>query len=112
MTTLGYTPHSAPLTERSGQLNHLLQLVSPRVGIIRSLNKLARPLEEPTPPFVYQAEIAAFDFRRGDETSRTGSGKGATEDDAKISAIGEAVERYCTAQPDPHAIFVAPAAEL
>jgi ribosomal protein S12 methylthiotransferase accessory factor len=90
----------------------LLQLVSSRVGIVRNVSRLAKGPEEPTPPFIYQAELAHFDFRRGDESTRTGSGKGATEEQALASAIGEAVERYCSAQPDPNAIVVSSAAEL
>jgi ribosomal protein S12 methylthiotransferase accessory factor len=52
----------------------------------------------------YQAVLAHFDFRKARIEDRIGVGKGHTDADAKAGAIGEALERYCGAQPDLRAI--------
>jgi len=69
-------------------------------------------MEEPTLPIIYQAVLADFDFRREDESIRSGSGRGETEAEALATAIGEAVERYCSMQPNPNAIIRAPATRV
>jgi ribosomal protein S12 methylthiotransferase accessory factor len=86
------------------QVERLLELVSPRVGLIRSLSRLTRGLEEPNPPFVYQAVLSNFDFRKADMQERMAAGKGATEAEAMAGAIGEAVEHYCASQVDESAV--------
>lgn len=75
-------------------------LVSPEVGIIRSLQPASRGVDEPNPPVIYQAMLSHFDFRNARPLDRAAVGKGATEDDAALGAIGEAVERYCASHPD------------
>jgi ribosomal protein S12 methylthiotransferase accessory factor len=75
-------------------------LVSDRVGIIRSLTPINSGVTEPAPPVFYQAILAHFDFRTARIEDRVGVGKGHTEADAKAGAVGEALERYCGAQPD------------
>jgi ribosomal protein S12 methylthiotransferase accessory factor len=82
------------------QVERLLELVSPRVGLVRSLSRLTRGLEEPNPPFIYQAVLSNFDFRKADIQERMAAGKGATEAAAMAGAIGEAVEHYCASQVD------------
>jgi ribosomal protein S12 methylthiotransferase accessory factor len=79
-------------------------LVSDRVGIVRSLTPINRGATEPVPPVFYQAVLAHFDFRKARIEDRIGVGKGHTDADAKAGAIGEALERYCGAQPDLRAI--------
>ncbi len=81
-----------------------MDLVSPRVGLIRSLSRLTKGLEEPNPPFIYQAVLSHFDFRKADPQERMAAGKGATEAEAIAGAIGEAVERYCSSQVDESAV--------
>jgi ribosomal protein S12 methylthiotransferase accessory factor len=90
-----------------------LALVSSRVGIIRSLNRMSTDVVEPTPPVLYEARLSDFDFL-GEEAkrSRVGIGKGETEDQAVKGAIGEAVERYCSWQPSYDAILEASSKEL
>jgi ribosomal protein S12 methylthiotransferase accessory factor len=74
----------------------MLELVSERVGIVRNISQVARGLEEPKPPVVYQAVLANFDMRKGDPLERSAAGKGETESQAIAGALGEAVERYCS----------------
>lgn len=90
----------------------LLELVSPKVGLIRSLTRINRGAGEPNPPVIYQALLSHFDFRRAQDVDRSGFGKGGTEAEAIGGAIGEAVERYCASQPDPGVISKASFAEL
>src|SRR5690242_14116154 len=74
-------------------------LVSDRVGIVRSLAVINRGVTEPAPPVFHQAVLAHFDFRKARIEERIGVGKGVTDDAARAGAIGEALERYCAAQP-------------
>lgn len=103
------------MVELISHLNNdpFLGLVSPRVGIIRSLLRLNTDVVEPTPAVLYEARLADFDFL-GQEAkkSRIGVGKGETEDEAVVGAIGEAIERYCAWQPNFDAILDASSHEL
>ncbi|HEV2815300.1 MAG TPA: YcaO-like family protein [Solirubrobacteraceae bacterium] len=87
-------------------------LVSPRVGVVKSLRKQARPAEEPEPPHLYTAQLANFDFRAPDGNERLGAGKGWTPQEAQASAVGEAIERYCAFHWDPDRTFLARVDEL
>jgi ribosomal protein S12 methylthiotransferase accessory factor len=86
----------------------LLELVSPKVGVIRSLSKIVTGAEEPTPPIIYQATLSHFDYRKGEPAQRMNAGKGLTENEAVRGAIGEAIEHYCASLVNPEAIFLAP----
>lgn len=77
------------------QVQSLLDLVSSRVGIVRSLSLRVKSADEPALPFIYDAFLSHFDFRKGDKTERGSCGKGVSEEDAMLGALGEAVERYC-----------------
>jgi ribosomal protein S12 methylthiotransferase accessory factor len=94
------------------QLETLLKLVSPRVGLIRRLTRLARSAEEPNPPVIYQALLAHFNFRTATELERSGGGKGETETESILSAIGEALERYCAQHYHPTWFRRAPFADI
>lgn len=83
-------------------------LVSSRVGIVRTLRAQPRGSEEPEPPYLWTAVLSHFDFRAAPRAERWAAGKGATEEAAKAAAIGEAVERYCANHWDPSRTFVAP----
>jgi ribosomal protein S12 methylthiotransferase accessory factor len=76
-------------------------LVSPRTGLVTELAPQQRGPEEPVPPHLYTAMLAHFDFRAAPRQERLNAGKGRTEDEAKLSALGEAVERYCAYHLDP-----------
>jgi ribosomal protein S12 methylthiotransferase accessory factor len=82
------------------QLQRLLEAVSPRVGFIRSFNKAVRGVEEPSPPIIYQATLAHFDYRMAPPEERVAVGKGLTDKEAMRAAFGEAIEHYCAAQVD------------
>lgn len=82
-------------------------LVSPKVGLVRSLSPQGRGAEEPMPPHLYTATLSNFDFRNVDRQERIAAGKGRTEEQAKAAAIGEAVERYCAYHWNPVKTFVA-----
>ena len=87
-------------------------LVSPKVGLVTDLSPQMRGAEEPVPPFLYTATLAHFDFRTVDRQERLNAGKGRTEREAKLSALGEAVERYSAYHWDPARVFVAKRSEL
>jgi ribosomal protein S12 methylthiotransferase accessory factor len=102
------TQHPSP----AEALERLRDLVSARTGIIRNVARVGKGLDEPNPPIVCVATLADFDFRRPSDGPRTGSGKGETEAEATLGAIGEAIERYCAWQPDPGAMFKATVGQL
>jgi ribosomal protein S12 methylthiotransferase accessory factor len=77
-----------------------LELVSDRVGLVRSLTPVQRGAEEPRPPYVMQATLSHFDFKSAPLRDRLASGKGETEEAATASALGEAIEHYCASHPD------------
>src|ERR1044071_10423417 len=86
----------------------LLELVSPKVGLIRSLSHVARGADEPAPPIIYQATLAHFDYRKGQLSERINAGKGLTDGEAIRGAIGEAIEHYCASHVNPTLTFTAP----
>jgi ribosomal protein S12 methylthiotransferase accessory factor len=88
--------------------DRLLELVSERTGLITSLSRVARGVEEPIPPFLYHATLSNFDFRIADKLQRGASGKGCTPTEAIAGAIGEAVERYCASHFDTDQTCSAP----
>jgi len=82
------------------QIERLLELVSPRTGVVMRLDRVIRGADEPTPPVLYAARISNYDFRRAPDIERGAAGKGLTEHAAIGGAIGEAVERYCASHVD------------
>jgi ribosomal protein S12 methylthiotransferase accessory factor len=99
-------------TSSESQLESLMRLVSPRTGLIRRLTRMSRRADEPNPPVIYQALLSHFNFRRATELERSGGGKGETETQSMLSAIGEALERYCAQHYHPAWFFRAPYAEF
>lgn len=84
--------------------NRLLELVSDRVGIIKSLIFPTRGADEPNPPLICQATLSHFDFRKAEPSQRIAAGKGRTESEAMAGAVGEATEHYCAAHFDQRRI--------
>ena len=84
-------------TTNDHEIQRLMTLVSPRVGVIRNLSKINRGVEEPTPPVIYQATLSHFDYRVAPTEERAAAGQGLTDNDAIRAAIGEAIEHYCAA---------------
>jgi ribosomal protein S12 methylthiotransferase accessory factor len=71
-------------------------LVDRHCGIVRSLGAIRKPIGEPELPLIVRAELANFRYHRDkEEAFQIASGKGMTMEAAQISALGEAVERYC-----------------
>jgi ribosomal protein S12 methylthiotransferase accessory factor len=94
------------------QLQRMLDLVSSRTGVIRSLSKVVRGIEEPSLPIMYQATLSNFDYRVAPPEERLAAGKGLTDDAAMRAAFGEAIEHYCAAQVDEHKTRLAKWSEL
>jgi ribosomal protein S12 methylthiotransferase accessory factor len=94
-----------PLTDAATNLSAAVQrgdilaaqpfLVSPRCGIVRTVRTVLKDPSEPEIPYVSRAELANHRFlsETGDEFI-VGSGKGFTPEEARASALGEAIERY------------------
>lgn len=71
------------------------QLVSRRTGIVRNLMLVKQDTSEPARPLVIAAELANHRFLEHEpKEQRMCSGKGLTLNAARISTLGEAVERY------------------
>ncbi len=70
-------------------------LVSYHSGIVTFYDLFKKDISEPNVPFIYRADLANHNFIVDLEAGNsTCSGKGLTLEQAKISALGEAVERY------------------
>ncbi|RJL16507.1 YcaO-like family protein [Paracoccus siganidrum] len=85
-------------------------LVSRRCGLLRELAPQGRGPEEPCPPHLWTATLAHYDFRPAPLSERLNAGKGRSEAEAQLSALGEAIERYSAYHWDPARIRVGPAA--
>jgi ribosomal protein S12 methylthiotransferase accessory factor len=70
-------------------------LLSPKTGIITKLELFHKDISEPMKPYIFKADITNNRFLGKEAASENmASGKGLTYVSAKISAMGEAVERY------------------
>lgn len=69
-------------------------LVSRRSGILTSLTPQPRGPQEPSPPHLWSGTMAHYGFAPASVMMRTSGGKGATEAQAQLAAMGEALERY------------------
>ena len=86
----------APRTSPSQmQLESLRDLISPRTGILKSLEMRIKSVNEPPLPVIYDACLSHYDFCKAPAVERGSCGKGVTEEDAMLGAVGEAIERYC-----------------
>ncbi|MEM9787910.1 MAG: YcaO-like family protein, partial [Pseudomonadota bacterium] len=86
-------------------------LVSPRCGIVTALVPQMRGPQEPTPPHLWNATLAHFSTQQTQIGVRVTGGKGRTEAEAKLSALGEAMERYASFQWDPARVRIGQADE-
>jgi ribosomal protein S12 methylthiotransferase accessory factor len=89
----------------------LARLISPRTGLIRGLRDFPPPPAAPSPPYLSQAMLSNFDFRKVPPAERSAAGKGWTREEAQKGAIGEALERYCASVYDPSALEFGPAGD-
>ena len=85
-------------------------LVSRRSGLVTSLTPQPRRLEEPTPPFLWNATLTHYNFLNPSLAMRLTGGKGLTEAQAQLAALGEAIERYSAFHWDNARVRVGPAA--
>jgi ribosomal protein S12 methylthiotransferase accessory factor len=86
-------------------------LVNPWVGILSSVNEVRRPAGAPN-FFHYMAWAADTIALTGLANSSYGGGAASSSDRAKQKAMGEAVERYCSAFYDPEHLILSSAADL
>lgn len=71
-------------------------LVSRHCGIVRGFQQVMKDPGEPRLPLVYRAELANHRFlEEKEEAFIVSSGKGMTAQESRMSALGEALERYC-----------------
>ena len=70
--------------------------VSELCGLIRYLDVVPKPVQEPRQPFIVRAQLANVLFGQGEDAFVTCSGKGMTTTAARDGAIGEALERYAS----------------
>ena len=100
------------VSDPSTRLDQLMTLVSSRVGVIRSLDRIPHGIELPDPPVHYSAVLGHHDFKRGGLHERSASGKGETSEESMVGAICEAVERYCASHPNPDSVVQTPLSTL
>ncbi|MEA5568310.1 YcaO-like family protein [Anabaena sp. UHCC 0399] len=87
-------------------------LVSPHTGIIRAMERISKPYTECELPVIWQAELAHYQIRKRLENLRFGIGKGMTDEQAILGAVGEALERYCGGIVDRRRMVVSSFAKL
>ncbi len=86
-------------------------LVSRRCGLVSDIAPQTRGPDEPCPPHLWTATLAHYDFQNAARGDRLNAGKGRSEDEAKLSALGEAIERYSAYHWDDALVRVGLAAE-
>lgn len=85
-------------------------LVSRRCGLVRDMAAQGRGPDEPCPPHLWTATLSHFDFRAAPQAERLNAGKGRSEAEAQLSALGEAIERYSAFHWDAARVHVHAAA--
>ncbi|MFN6337970.1 MAG: YcaO-like family protein [Cyanobacteriota bacterium] len=89
------------------------RLVDRHCGIVRSLGAIRKPIGEPEWPLIVRAELSNFRYHRDKaDAFQIASGKGMNAEAAKVSALGEAIERYCGGIWSSEAVQVATRNEL
>ena len=89
------------------------KLVSPRIGLIREFQPVPKDVGEPMRPYIFSARLANHRFQGKDtDDQRICSGKGMTIEQAHLSALGEAVERYGAGCWDPSEVVYARRGDL
>jgi ribosomal protein S12 methylthiotransferase accessory factor len=89
------------------------QLISNHCGVVRSFSRIHKDVTEPEKPYIYRAELANLRFLDADQDAfLMSSGKGNSHVQARIGALGEAVERYSSCLIDNRRITRAIRGEL
>lgn len=81
-------------------------LVSQYTGIIKSIDRFTKPYTEFDLPVLWQAELANFQLHKQPDDLRYGVGRGMTDDQAILGAVGEAIERYCGSIVDDQQLII------
>lgn len=105
---------TAATRDTSGDLRALTdRLVSLRTGVVRRFEPFVKDSVEPHVPYIVRADVSNHRFiSRRDDDGDICSGKGMTLEDARVSALGEAVERYSGAVHSPAELLYARRSEL
>ena len=72
------------------------RVVSEVCGLIRYLDPVPKPVQEPGQPVIVRAQLANVLYGQGEDAFVTCSGKGLDLTTARNTAIGEALERYAS----------------
>ena len=86
--------------------------VSEVCGLIRFLDPVPKPVEEPHQPLIVRAQLANVLYGRGEDAFITCSGKAMDGTTARNGAIGEALERYASLVWTPQRRFSGPRAAV
>lgn len=86
-------------------------LVSRRCGLVTDLTPQARGPDEPCPPHLWNGTLAHYNAQSSTLAMRLTGGKGRTEAEAQLAALGEAIERYCAFGWDHNRMRIGPASE-
>ena len=105
---------AAEQSSPSGDLRILeSSLVSPRTGVVRRFEPFAKDPVEPAVPYIVRADVGNHLFISNiEDDANICSGKGLTLADARVSALGEAVERYSGAVHSAEEVHYARRSEL
>ncbi|QSQ13423.1 YcaO-like family protein [Myxococcus landrumensis] len=91
----GWEGLTNPAEPRADLPSLMPRLMDARTGVVRGVDLVQKDADEPALPIVLTARIANHRFVGKDaQVDLVCSGKGMTLEEARISAVGEAVERY------------------
>ena len=89
-----------------------LRLISPITGIIRSVEEIPLNLEDAAEVSIFLTSLTEASRFAAPLSNRMHGASGLTKDDARVRAIGEAIERYCAAFFDHEDLIFASYKEL
>ncbi|MGB0504796.1 MAG: YcaO-like family protein [Pikeienuella sp.] len=99
------------MTDQADAERLINALVSKRCGLVTELAPQGRAPAEPCPPYLWNATLTHYDYRNTPLAMRLAGGKGLTETQAKLSALGEALERYSAVHWDNQRVRFGPASD-
>jgi ribosomal protein S12 methylthiotransferase accessory factor len=88
------------------------RLISPITGIIRSVEEIPLNLEDAAEVSIFLTSLTEASRFALPLSNRLHGASGLTKDDARVRAIGEAIERYCAAFFDPDDLVFASYTDL
>lgn len=96
------------MNEKAEAARLIQALVSKRCGLVTDLSPQHRGPDEPCPPHLWNATLTHYNFMNTPLGMRLTGGKGLTEEQAKLAALGEAMERYAAFHWDNQRIRIGP----